>query len=265
MRLQLGLAARRRSRRTSRRRSGARGRPRPPRPAAASRAGSRSDSSRDWPPAARRGCARGSPRDRPYTASRTSSGAACFILYQRSHSARSCMRKSADRSMMRAPASSSARASLMATPFGVAKNTTSQPRSASRVGLGERQLDAPAQAREHRRHRRARLLARGDRLQLDLRMLREQPQQLDARVPRSADDARLDHCRFSSKNKKPPGGGFRFAELPDASINVSSTACAAAPCAGRPSFARLRARRASPARPRSAAASAPHHTRSARA
>src|SRR6185503_13854662 len=38
------------------------------------------------------------------------------------------MRKSAERSTMRAPASSTARASLMATPLGVAKNTTSQPR-----------------------------------------------------------------------------------------------------------------------------------------
>src|SRR6266850_2044115 len=71
---------------------------------------------------------------KPYTASRTSSGAACFILYQRSHSARSCSRKSADRSITFAPPSSSARASFMATPCGVAKNTTSQPFSAFASG-----------------------------------------------------------------------------------------------------------------------------------
>src|SRR5688572_7864589 len=71
---------------------------------------------------------------RPYTASRTSSGAACVSLYQRSHSARSWMRKSAERSITRAPASSVARASPMATPFGVAKKTTSQPASARAPG-----------------------------------------------------------------------------------------------------------------------------------
>src|SRR6185436_10981236 len=66
---------------------------------------------------------------KPYTASRTSSGSVCFILYQRSHSARSCSRKSAERSTIFAPPSSTARASFMHTPCGVAKNTTSQPRS----------------------------------------------------------------------------------------------------------------------------------------
>src|SRR5688500_1521401 len=71
---------------------------------------------------------------RPYTASRTSSGAACVSLYQRSHSARSWMRKSAERSITRAPASRVERASPMATPFGVAKKTTSQPASARAPG-----------------------------------------------------------------------------------------------------------------------------------
>src|SRR5712692_3231110 len=71
---------------------------------------------------------------KPYTASRTSSGAVCFILYQRSHSARSWSRKSAERSTTFAPPSSSVRASFMATPWGVAKKTTSQPRSALASG-----------------------------------------------------------------------------------------------------------------------------------
>src|SRR5258706_2233953 len=66
---------------------------------------------------------------KPYTASRTSSGSVCFILYQRSHSARSCRRKSAERSITFAPPSSTARASFIATPCGVAKKITSQPRS----------------------------------------------------------------------------------------------------------------------------------------
>jgi hypothetical protein len=40
------------------------------------------------------------------------------------------------------------------------------------------------------------LLARRDRRQFDLRMLRQQPQQLDARVARASDDACLDHLRL---------------------------------------------------------------------
>src|SRR5690349_1767451 len=65
----------------------------------------------------------------PYTASFRSCGAVCFILYQRSNCATSCRRKSADRSMTLAPASSSAGVSAIATPCGVAKNTTSHPAS----------------------------------------------------------------------------------------------------------------------------------------
>src|SRR6185503_18419249 len=130
---------------------------------------------------------------------RTSSGAACLDLYQRSHSATSLMRKSADRSTTRAPPSSTARASVIATVLGVAKNTTSQPASA-RARLAEFELDASAQAREHACDRRAGLLARSDRLELDLRMLGEQPQELDSRVPRAADDARFDHV-LAPKNK----------------------------------------------------------------
>ena len=71
---------------------------------------------------------------RPYTASRTSSGEACFTLYQRSHSPTSWIRKSAERSTTRTPASSSARASVIATPFGVAKKTTSHFASAAGSG-----------------------------------------------------------------------------------------------------------------------------------
>ena len=50
-----------------------------------------------------------------------------------------------------------------------------------------------AQARKHRGDGAARLLARRDHPQRDLRMAREQPQELDPRVASAADDARLDH------------------------------------------------------------------------
>ena len=101
------------------------------------------------------------------------------------------MRKSAERSIdLRAARRAAARASFIATPFGVAKNTTSQPRSASALGS--------VKARSTRPRRLGNIAATGVpaslrevmALQLDLRMLREQPQQLDARVPRAADDAR---------------------------------------------------------------------------
>src|SRR5437879_8677144 len=43
-------------------------------------------------------------------------------------------------------------------------------------------------------------------------MLREQPQQLYARVTRAADDACLNHRFPAPETRKPPRGGFRFAE-----------------------------------------------------
>ena len=99
---------------------------------------------------------------------------------------------------MRTPASSSARASPIATPFGVAKNTTSHFFSAASSGCVNASDDAAAQAREQRAHRRARFLARGDRREFDLRMLREQPQQLDAGISGAADDSGLDHVASPS-------------------------------------------------------------------
>src|SRR6266540_2862786 len=63
---------------------------------------------------------------RPYAARARSSGAACLTLYHFSHSVTFRMRKSADKSTTRAPASTSALASPIATVLGVAKNTTSQ-------------------------------------------------------------------------------------------------------------------------------------------
>ncbi len=62
---------------------------------------------------------------RPYTDSASRSGHACGILYHFSNSATSRMRKSAARSMIFTPASTSSRACAIATPCGVAKNTTS--------------------------------------------------------------------------------------------------------------------------------------------
>ena len=62
----------------------------------------------------------------PYTDSARRSGQACGILYHFSNIATSRMRKSAARSMIFTPASTSPRACAIATPCGVAKNTTSQ-------------------------------------------------------------------------------------------------------------------------------------------
>ena len=60
-------------------------------------------------------------------------------------------------------------------------------------GLDERERVLAAQAREHVGDLRPGVLARRDRADVDLRVLREQPQQLDAGVAGSADDADLDH------------------------------------------------------------------------
>ena len=73
---------------------------------------------------------------RPYTASASNSGQACGMPYHCSQSAGSLRRKSAARSMSFTPASSSARAWVMATPLGVAENTTSQAASALAVAPG---------------------------------------------------------------------------------------------------------------------------------
>ena len=124
---------------------------------------------------------------------RTSSGHACFILYHCSHSATSLRRKSAAMSMMRTPASTSARASFIATPFGVAKNTTSHARQrvARRLGEFERRRGRAGSGTCRRRGMPG-FLARGDDRELAVRMLREQAQQLDAGVAGAADDADLD-------------------------------------------------------------------------
>ncbi|MNY50388.1 hypothetical protein D3C86_1858860 [compost metagenome] len=63
---------------------------------------------------------------RPYWDSARMSGQVWGILYQRSKVGISCKRKSAARSMTRVPAAISSWACAMATPWGVAKNTTSQ-------------------------------------------------------------------------------------------------------------------------------------------
>jgi len=117
-----------------------------------------------------------------------------------------------------------------------------------RMGEGERHV--AAQAREQGAHRRARFLARSNRRELDLRVLCQQPQQFDARIARSADNSSLDHGVHLSKTKKPPCGGFSILGNSVPTLNVWSTACAAAPCASRPFFAPLRAHRASRGEPR---------------
>src|SRR5439155_8278978 len=120
--------------------------------------------------------------------------------------------------------------------------------------LGKRKLDMAAQAGKHCRHRGAGFLARSDRAQLNIRVLHEQTQELHARVPRAADDARLDHHAPAPKTRKPhtnkKAACRRLSISGFLPINVSSTACAASLCAVPLSFARPLARRASPSPPR---------------
>src|SRR6185436_10791781 len=102
------------------------------------------------------------------------------------------------------------------------------------VGMRKRERHAPAQAREQRADRRSRFLPRGDGGKFDLRVLREQAQQLDSRVAGTSNDACLDHVSHLPETKKPPGGGFSIPGTSVPTLNVWSTACAAAPCASRP-------------------------------
>ena len=101
---------------------------------------------------------------------------------------------------MRTPAPTSSRAAAIATPCGVAKNTTSQLGELGAVGLDERQIRDAAVPPIARR-----LANMSDtRVPASLRdviartsacgMLGEEPQQLDARVPGAADDADLQHA-----------------------------------------------------------------------
>src|SRR5690606_3115286 len=66
------------------------------------------------------------------------------------------------------------------------------------VGHAELQIDMTAQVWIHVRHGDAGFGARGDRLQPDLRVLGQNPQQFDAGVAGAADDAYLDHGVTSS-------------------------------------------------------------------
>jgi hypothetical protein len=78
--------------------------------------------------------------------------------------------------------------------------------AAQRVGLrlAEGEVHTPAQAREHRRHCGAGLLAGGDSAQLDLRMLGEKPEQLHAGVAGAANNSRFNHAHQSQKQKSRP-------------------------------------------------------------
>jgi len=70
-------------------------------------------------------------------------------------------------------------------------------------GLGEREIVVAAQAREHLRDAGAGIVARRDRDDLGVRVLREQPQQLDAGITGAADDADFDHAgHFSSRQNQ---------------------------------------------------------------
>src|SRR6185295_16309562 len=71
-----------------------------------------------------------------------------------------------------------------------------------------------AQAREQRADRLARLLARRDRRKLDLRVLRQQAQQLDSRVTGTADNSSLDHLRCLPETKNRPKAAFALSESP---------------------------------------------------
>ena len=84
-----------------------------------------------------------------------------------------------------------------------------------RRGIRERDADPTAQAGEHLGHRHAGFLARGDRLQVGIRMRGQQAQQLDAGVAGAADDADAQtpgrihlgaaRCRVLGHHGKPPG------------------------------------------------------------
>src|SRR5512146_1512653 len=69
-----------------------------------------------------------------------------------------------------------------------------------------------AKARKHLRHRRTRVFARGDRYELDARVLREQAHQLHTRISGPADDACPDHSppctRTNLKRKSRPWAAF---------------------------------------------------------
>ena len=139
-------------------------------------------------------------------------------------------------------------------------------------GIDEGERVPAAQAREHVGDRRSGILARRDRADLHLRMLREQPEQLDAGIASSADDAYLDHGflvrAWISQSILAPAITASGAATADratgdrtpaqndegrhdgglpvqnaAKISASRTACACAPCGGRPSCAPLRGHR----------------------
>src|SRR5688572_10463981 len=111
--------------------------------------------------------------------------------------------------MTRAPASSSARASPIATPCGAAKNTTSQPRSASRVGS--------TNARSTRPRRLGNIAA--TRLPASWREVIAFSSTCGCCASRRSSSTpvypvpptmpALIVILQSPKNKKPPGGGFR--------------------------------------------------------
>ena len=145
-------------------------------------------------------------------------------------------------------------------------------------GIDEGERVPAAQAREHVGDRRSGILARRDRANVRLRMLREQPEQFDAGIARSADDAYLDHgflvMAWISQSILAPAIAASGAATTDgatpaarpaiertaqndegrhdgglpvqsaATISASRTACACAPCGGRPSCAPLRGHRA---------------------
>ena len=96
--------------------------------------------------------------------------------YHFSNTAVSFSRKSAARSMTFTPASSSSGVCAMATPCGVAKNTTSQCRQFRLFRRRKCQLHESAQRRKHVRYRHAVFLARRNCSQLHLRMRCQQTQ-----------------------------------------------------------------------------------------
>src|SRR4029077_21089352 len=127
-------------------------------------------------------------------------------------------------------------------------------------GVREGQIGDAPQTREDFGNRRPGFLARRDHDKIRFRMAGENPQQLDSGVTRSPDDADLDHLlpQFdiaatagnpSAANDKQKSRLAAAFVLNSLNISVWSIACAAAPCADRPSFARPRGRRESRARP----------------
>ncbi len=139
---------------------------------------------------------------RPYTASSSSSGAVWSILYHFSNVAWSFRRKSAARSITLTPAASSSGAWAMATPCGVAKNTTSQLFRSALSGAENARSTRPRSDGNMSATGRPSSLREVIAVSSHVRVHGQQPQQFHARVSGAANDANFDHVLFLNNGRK---------------------------------------------------------------